>query len=773
MRNFTNRIIMLFLVVGVISVTSSVQAQTKAYRVSDRTVQALLNRIETRTDTYKSNMNTALDRSRFNDTAKEDAIMRYISDYENSTDQLKDRFADKRSVSSDVTNVLNRAAVINSFMKENSLTPQSQRTWGYLRTDLNILARYYNVRFDWNVAVSNNPPNYQKPYRVSDTEVKAVLTRLENRTDNFKRRMNNALDRSTLNNTDTEDLVFSYITEFEKATDQLKQRFEENRSVNTDVENVLKRAASINAFMERNQLANGAERNWLNVKSELDKLAGFYNVAFDWTRLPVDNTDLAYTVRANDVKGLLSTIESKTDVYRRAMDTALDRSVLNDSRSEDAINEYITSFENSTDKLKQNFDDGKSTDKDVQEVLNQAAFIDTFMRDYRLMRSAERQWMSLKNDLNTLSNYYAVSWNWNRQYQPMSRFDSMLTGTYRLNTALSDNVDKVVENAIRLYPSSKERRVENSLKRRLISPETIAIEKRNMDVSVASSVAPKVMFRADGVSRTETAQTGQTVKVSATTTYDGVSLNYETNRLEDFYVNFIPMNNGRLKVVRRINLEQENETVTVASIYDKVDEMARFDRINDFPILTGDTASNFVIPNGTQIMAVLKTGEISTKSSQDGDRFTMEITSPSVYQGAVLEGHVISAKRSGILSGRANVSLDFDTIRLRNGQTYKFAGLIENVQLLNGEKVKVNNEGDVRDGSQTNKTVTRAGIGAGVGAIIGAILGGGEGAAIGAAVGAGAGAGTVIAQGRDDLKIEQGSEFSITATAPASVSLDR
>ena len=81
----------------------------------------------------------------------------------------------------------------------------------------------------------------------------------------------------------------------------------------------------------------------------------------------------------------------------------------------------------------------------------------------------------------------------------------------------------------------------------------------------------------------------------------------------------------------------------------------------------------------------------------------------------------------------------------------------------------VNNEGTVRDSNQTTKTVTRAGIGAALGAIIGAIAGGGQGAAIGAAVGAGAGAGTVVLQGRDNIELGQGSEFAITASAPASV----
>jgi hypothetical protein len=145
----------------------------------------------------------------------------------------------------------------------------------------------------------------------------------------------------------------------------------------------------------------------------------------------------------------------------------------------------------------------------------------------------------------------------------------------------------------------------------------------------------------------------------------------------------------------------------------------------------------------------------------------MEVTSPSEFNGAIIEGRVSKTQRSGQVSGRANVSLEFDTIRLRDGRTYRFAGIVDEVTMANGEKVAVNNEGTVRDGNQTTKTVTRAGIGAALGALIGAIAGGGQGAAIGAAVGAGAGAGTVILQGRGDIELEQGTQFLITASAPA------
>lgn len=59
----------------------------------------------------------------------------------------------------------------------------------------------------------------------------------------------------------------------------------------------------------------------------------------------------------------------------------------------------------------------------------------------------------------------------------------------------------------------------------------------------------------------------------------------------------------------------------------------------------------------------------------------------------------------------------------------------------------------------------RAGIGAAIGAVIGALVEGIEGAAIGAAVGAGAGAGSILIQGREDLVLERGTEFTIRAAA--------
>jgi len=185
---------------------------------------------------------------------------------------------------------------------------------------------------------------------------------------------------------------------------------------------------------------------------------------------------------------------------------------------------------------------------------------------------------------------------------------------------------------------------------------------------------------------------------------------------------------------------------------------------NDYPnnYPNNSRRGEFLIPDNVSIVAVLN-DDLSTKTVQEGERFTMTVESPSRYRGAVIEGYISDVNRSGRVSGRSQMTFNFQRIR-HYGRTYKFAGTVEEVR-VNGKNVNVD-EGSVRDNSRTKTTIKRGAIGAGVGAIIGAIVGGGKGAAIGAVIGAGAGAGTVLIQGKDDLEITSGSEVTIRSSAP-------
>jgi len=621
--------------------------------------------------------------------------------------------------------------------------------------------------------------------RASTRQIDNLLRRIETRTDTFKRDMEMALDRSRIDNTNREDRITDFIRDFEVATDQLRRQFDARANVNAEVNEVLNRALFIDRFMGRNRLAARAENDWLSLRTDLNTLASYYSLTWDWNRTPnwPGTSVPPYTVSDVQLSNLLTRIETRTDAFKRRVDRSLDRSVVNNTRTEDSISTYVANFENATDRLKQRFDARESTGADVSEVLTRALYIDRFMARNRLSNNAESEWRLLRQDLDTLAGYYTVSWNWNQQLPPYTpgtgypggRFETRLTGTYRLNRSQSDNVDSAIERALGNSTVQNDRRRTN-LERRLTPPEMLAIETNNRTVTLGSSLAPQVSFQADGVARSETNARGRTIRTTASSVGNTLNISYEGDRANDFYLTFMPIGNNQLRVTRRLYLENRGEQITVTSVYDKIDNVAQWSAVGSGSTWSGNTGNttyrDFYIPNGTRLTATLR-NMIDSKVSQVGDRFTMDVTSPNQYRGAVIEGRVSQVGSSGRVSGRANISFDFDTIRLTNGQTYRFAGIIDSVRAANGDNVSVNNEGTVRDSNQTTKTVTRAGIGAALGAIIGAIAGGGEGAAIGAAIGAGAGAGTVLVQGRDNVVLEQGSEFNITASAPNTVGFNQ
>ena len=168
------------------------------------------------------------------------------------------------------------------------------------------------------------------------------------------------------------------------------------------------------------------------------------------------------------------------------------------------------------------------------------------------------------------------------------------------------------------------------------------------------------------------------------------------------------------------------------------------------------------IPVGTEMRIRLE-NDIDTKTSLDGDRFSAIVLSPEKYMDSTIEGHVSKINQSGKVKGQTQLSLAFDRIKLQNGRTIPIAGQLVTVYDTKAVK-EVDEEGNIKSGSQGKETAKRTGGGAALGAIIGGIAGGGKGAAIGAAVGGGAGAGSTMITGSKKVKLPAGTEILIRTT---------
>jgi len=469
------------------------------------------------------------------------------------------------------------------------------------------------------------------------------------------------------------------------------------------------------------------------------------------------------------VQQLLSRLGTGTDLLLSRVNTR-NRTIQAD------LGSSVQSLSSTVMQLRERFNNRTSTTADVQEVLNSAALVDRIVRRDATDTVTFRTWTNLRADLNQLATVYGLRWpNVSQTYpypstNPAPSGVSRLTGTYRLDPARSDDPGQAADRATQSLGYGNRARIRDQVAARLESPDQIAIELRGRDVTLASSRAPQITFVADGTERVETAPSGRTIRARATLNGEQLIVSSTGDAGNQFNVTFDLIDNGRgLSVTRRVYVQGLSRPVVVQSVYEKTSDIARFD-INTGPQTSpypGNTTANadFVITNGETVIGVLENG-ISTQTAREGDRFTMTVRQPVQYEGAVIEGHISNVQRSGRLTGRSQMTLSFDTIRPRNGGSYRFAGILESVRTTQGDTVRVDNEGAVRDNSQTTKTEQRAAIGTAVGAIIGAIAGGGKGAAIGAIVGAGGGAGSVYVQGRDDLDLGAGTELTIRASGP-------
>ena len=276
-----------------LTTTTNAQVVGQPYRINDKEVEKIIRRIEQQSDRFRSSLDSALDKSRFNGTRREDDINSFIKDFYEQTKRLRHQFDSHKSAAPDVQAVLERAARIDEFMSRNRLSGKAHDDWSTVKTYLDELASAYNVSWRWEGYRSEYPaPTVTEPiattvggipYRVSDREVETILKRIEQQSDRFRSALDSSLDKSRFNGSRQEDDINRFVKEFYEDTKKLRDHFDHHKSTSADVQSVLDRAASIDSFMRRNRLRKDKPlREWTQLRGNLDELAQVYNVNWQW-----------------------------------------------------------------------------------------------------------------------------------------------------------------------------------------------------------------------------------------------------------------------------------------------------------------------------------------------------------------------------------------------------------------------------------------------------------------------------------------------------------
>ena len=102
-------------------------------------------------------------------------------------------------------------------------------------------------------------------------------------------------------------------------------------------------------------------------------------------------------------------LDDRSGDFQRHLDSALDRSRIDDTRREDNINQMVAEFRNAASRFRNRVGDGRDYNRgtdEAQRLLAIGSRIDRFIGRIRLDGRTQSDWFQIRQDLRVLSDFY-------------------------------------------------------------------------------------------------------------------------------------------------------------------------------------------------------------------------------------------------------------------------------------------------------------------------------------------------------------------------------
>ena len=113
-------------------------------------------------------------------------------------------------------------------------------------------------------------------------DVKATVAMLETNSDKFSKSLNKSMDATWIDGKKAQDQINGFVGDFEEATDALKDKVEDQANAKKYFDEVVYRARIINAGMLRYKVSPEAEKDWAQVRNNINTLGKSYKVVVKW-----------------------------------------------------------------------------------------------------------------------------------------------------------------------------------------------------------------------------------------------------------------------------------------------------------------------------------------------------------------------------------------------------------------------------------------------------------------------------------------------------------
>jgi hypothetical protein len=240
--------------------------------------------------------------------------------------------------------------------------------------------------------------------RLTDRDVKALITRIEQGRDKFDDELDGKLKNSVVRQPSGEANVKDVLNDFQESIDRVEERLKPEYAASAEVATLLRRGSGIEAFFRQQPPGTKGESEWNRLASDLKVLATAYGADF-----PLSGNATVRRIGDGELVSAVSQVAASSDQLKKSLDNDLKKDATISKESRQAAVAEADQMTKDAKALRDRVKDTKPSSAEASKLLAQAAKVQGFVDGHRVPASATA-WKAAAGYVQVVANAYGTAW---------------------------------------------------------------------------------------------------------------------------------------------------------------------------------------------------------------------------------------------------------------------------------------------------------------------------------------------------------------------------
>jgi hypothetical protein len=240
--------------------------------------------------------------------------------------------------------------------------------------------------------------------RLTDRDVKGLITRIEQGRDKFDDELDGKLKDSVLRQPTGEVNVKDVLNDFQKSIDRVEERLNPEYAASAEVATLLRRASGIDAFFRQQPPGTKGESEWNRLASDLKVLAVAYGADF-----PLSADATVRRIGDGELVTAVSQVAATSDQLKKSLDNDLKKDPTVSKEARQAAIAESEQLTKDAKALRDRVKDAKPSSAEASKLLAQASKVQGFVASHQVPASAAA-WKATAGHVQVVATAYGTPW---------------------------------------------------------------------------------------------------------------------------------------------------------------------------------------------------------------------------------------------------------------------------------------------------------------------------------------------------------------------------